>query len=465
MKPGYREIYQRYRQNIHDGLLKPGDRVPSIRVLAQELQVAKKTVEAAYAVLVGEGYLVSRGPQGTQVNPALTVPAQLAQAVPAVTGDDDALLASDEHDGFLRPGLPALDQFPYKKWLLLSARATRAMRPEEMVNPPVAGYAPLRAAIASYLTLSRGVACTADDIFITNGYRGNLLLTVQALLGREGSVAMEDPAYFLGQRLLKTLTPHLNAVPVDNEGLQVDYLQHHHPDARLAIVTPTHHSPLGVSLSLPRKQQLLAWASRHNAWIVEDDYDGEFHFTRNVLPSLKSLDTDDRVVYIGTFSKTIMPSVRIGYLVMPRAARHAFLESGALLTGGQPLLMQKILAAFLTGGEFYTHLRKMRALYQQRRAMAITALHAVYPGVFETPLEDGGMHVVAYLKTATCDEALARLWQQHQLHVSALSPWYRRPDKRYGLIVGYANLRSAEEAAALFTRARHATQTLLDADA
>ncbi|NUW54247.1 PLP-dependent aminotransferase family protein [Cronobacter turicensis] len=465
MKPGYREIYQRYRQNIHDGLLKPGDRVPSIRELAQELQVAKKTVEAAYAVLVGEGYLVSRGPQGTQVNPALTVPAQLAQTAPAVTGDDDALMASDEHDGFLRPGLPSLDQFPYKKWLLLSARATRAMRPEEMVNPPVAGYAPLRAAIASYLTLSRGVACTADDIFITNGYRGNLLLTVQALLGREGSVAMEDPAYFLGQRLLKTLTPHLYAVPVDNEGLQVDYLLRHHPDARLAIVTPTHHSPLGVSLSLPRKQQLLAWASRHNAWIVEDDYDGEFHFTRNVLPSLKSLDTDDRVVYIGTFSKTIMPSVRIGYLVMPRAARHAFLESGALLTGGQPLLMQKILAAFLTGGEFYTHLRKMRALYQQRRAIAITALHAVYPGVFETPLEDGGMHVVAYLKTATCDAALARLWQQHQLHVSALSPWYRRPDKRYGLIVGYANLRSTEEATALFTRARHATQTLLGTDA
>ncbi|CCJ92953.1 Transcriptional regulator, GntR family domain / Aspartate aminotransferase [Cronobacter malonaticus 681] len=362
----------------------------------------------------------------------------------------------------MRPGLPALDRFPYKKWLLLSARATRAMRPEEMVNPPVAGFAPLRAAIASYLTLSRGVVCTADDIFITNGYRGNLLLTVQALLGAGESVAMEDPGYFLGQRLLKTLTPCLHAIPVDTEGLQVDALQHHHPDARLAFVTPTHHSPLGVSLSLPRKQQLLAWASRHNAWIVEDDYDGEFHFTRNVLPSLKSLDTDDRVVYIGTFSKTIMPSVRIGYLVMPRAARHAFLESGALLTGGQPLLIQKILAAFLTGGEFYTHLRKMRTLYQQRRTMAITALHAVYPGVFETPLEDGGMHVVAYLKNATCDEALARLWHQHQLQVSALSPWYRRPDKRYGLIIGYANLRSAEEAVALLTRARAETLALLN---
>ncbi|ELZ9928150.1 PLP-dependent aminotransferase family protein [Cronobacter malonaticus] len=462
MKPGYREIYQRYRQNIHDGLLKPGDRVPSIRVLAQELQVAKKTVEAAYAVLVGEGYLVSRGPQGTQVNPALTVPPRAAETAPVRQCGNHDLLVLNEHEGFLRPALPALDRFPYKKWLLLSARATRAMRPEEMVNPPVAGYAPLRAAIASYLTLSRGVVCTADDIFITNGYRGNLLLTVQALLGAGESVAMEDPGYFLGQRLLKTLTPCLHAIPVDNEGLQVDALQHHHPDARLAFVTPTHHSPLGVSLSLPRKQQLLAWASRHNAWIVEDDYDGEFHFTRNVLPSLKSLDTDDRVVYIGTFSKTIMPSVRIGYLVMPRAARHAFLESGALLTGGQPLLIQKILAAFLTGGEFYTHLRKMRTLYQQRRTMAITALHAVYPGVFETPLEDGGMHVVAYLKNATCDEALARLWHQHQLQVSALSPWYRRPDKRYGLIIGYANLRSAEEAVTLMTRARAETLALLN---
>ncbi|WP_254891515.1 GntR family transcriptional regulator, partial [Cronobacter sakazakii] len=139
MKPGYREIYQRFRQNIHDGLLKPGDRVPSIRVLAQELQVAKKTVEAAYAVLVGEGYLVSRGPQGTLVNPALTVPPRVAEPAPVRPGDNNDLLALNEHEGFLRPGLPSLDQFPYKKWLLLSARATRAMRPEEMVNPPVAG--------------------------------------------------------------------------------------------------------------------------------------------------------------------------------------------------------------------------------------------------------------------------------------------------------------------------------------
>ncbi|EOW6515093.1 PLP-dependent aminotransferase family protein [Cronobacter dublinensis] len=459
MKPGYREIYQRYRQNIHDGVLKPGDRVPSIRMLAQELQVAKKTVEAAYAVLVGEGYLVSRGPQGTCVNPALTPVPRLADNAPAAVHEGGPLAC--ESEGYLRPGIPSLDRFPNKKWLLLCARATRAMRPEEMVNPPVAGYTPLRAAIASYLTISRGVTCTADDIFITSGYRGNLLLTLQALLGPGESVALEEPGYFMGQRLLKTLAPALHPVPVDDEGMQVAHLQRHCPNARLAIVTPSHHSPLGVTLSLPRKQQLLAWASAHNAWIVEDDYDGEFHYTRNVLPSLKSLDTDDRVIYIGTFSKTIMPSVRIGYLVMPRAARQAFLDSGALLCGGQPLLMQKILAAFLSGGDFYTHLKKMRALYARRREIAIRALHAVFPGVFATPLEDGGMHVVAYLTTATCDEALARVWHQHQLQVSALSPWYLLPDKRYGLIIGYTNLRSYDEALALLTRAAADTRALL----
>ncbi|NCH56299.1 PLP-dependent aminotransferase family protein [Cronobacter muytjensii] len=461
MKPGYREIYQRYRQNIRDGVLKPGDRVPSIRLLAQELQVAKKTVEAAYAVLVGEGYLVSRGPQGTCVNPALASVPRPAAPAPALPAGNDGLLTLHEPDGFLRPGIPSLDRFPYKKWLLLCARATRAMRPEEMVNPPIAGFAPLRAAIASYLTISRGVTCTADDIFITSGYRGNLLLTLQALLGHGDRVALEEPGYFVGQRLLKARAPALYPVPVDDEGIQVSHLQRHCPDARLAIVTPSHHSPLGVTLSLPRKQQLLAWASQHNAWIVEDDYDGEFHYTRNVLPSLKSLDTDDRVIYIGTFSKTIMPSVRIGYLVMPRSARQAFLESGALFTGGQPLLMQKILAAFLSGGDFYAHLKKMRALYARRREMAIRALHQVYPGVFATPLEDGGMHVVAYLKTAACDEALARVWQQHQLQVNALSPWYLLPEKRYGLIIGYTNLRSQEEAVALLTRAVADTRALL----
>ena len=461
MKPGYRDIYKRYRQNIHDGVLKPGDRVPSIRVLAQELQVAKKTVEAAYAVLVGEGYLVSRGPRGTCVNPALAIVQRPSQRAPA--SPDDTPLTRHDSEGFLRLGIPSLDSFPYKKWLLLSARTMRAMRPEEMVNPPIAGYAPLRAAIASYLSISRGVVCNADDIFITSGYQGNVLLTLQALVGKQDSVVFEDPGYFVGRRLLNAQAPALHYVPVDNDGIQVDYLQRHHPDARLVIVTPSHHSPLGVTLSLPRKQQLLAFAAKQNAWIVEDDYDGEFHYTRKVLPSLKSLDTGDRVIYIGSFSKTIMPSVRLGYLVMPRAARGAFLESGACFTGGQPLLIQKILAAFLTGGEFYPHLKKMRALYQQRRRMAIEALHAVYPGVFDTPLEDGGMHVVAYLKTATCDEALARAWQQHQLQVSALSSWYVGPRKRYGLIIGYTNLRTVDEAAALMARARADTCALLTA--
>ncbi|CCJ82247.1 Transcriptional regulator, GntR family domain / Aspartate aminotransferase [Cronobacter dublinensis 1210] len=457
MKPGYREIYQRYRQNIHDGVLKPGDRVPSIRLLAQELQVAKKTVEAAYAVLVGEGYLVSRGPQA----PASTRrrPCRASPTTP-LSPSTRAARSLAKAKAICAPGIPSLDRFPNKKWLLLCARATRAMRPEEMVNPPVAGYAPLRAAIASYLTISRGVTCTADDIFITSGYRGNLLLTLQALLGPGESVALEEPGYFMGQRLLKTLAPALHPVPVDDEGMQVAHLQRHCPNARLAIVTPSHHSPLGVTLSLPRKQQLLAWASAHNAWIVEDDYDGEFHYTRNVLPSLKSLDTDDRVIYIGTFSKTIMPSVRIGYLVMPRRRVTPFLDSGALLCGGQPLLMQKILAAFLSGGDFYTHLKKCARSTPGgvRRSARCTRS---FPACLPRRLRMAACMWWRISPRPPADEALARVWHQHQLQVSALSPWYLLPDKRYGLIIGYTNLRSYDEALALLTRAAADTRALL----
>lgn len=179
---GYREIYARYRQNILAGVLKPGDKVPSIRVLAEELNVARKTVEAAYAVLVGEGYLVSRGAKGTCVNPDLVMSAPRPDMTP--DSDDTALnqfLDLRDGAGYLRLGIPALDAFPNKKWLLLAGKAVRSLRPSEMTNPPVMGYTPLREAIASYVNISRGLNCTAEQVFVTSGYRSNLMLILHAL--------------------------------------------------------------------------------------------------------------------------------------------------------------------------------------------------------------------------------------------------------------------------------------------
>ncbi len=280
MKPGYHEIYSRYRDNITRGVLKPGDKVPAIRVLAEELKVARKTVETAYAILTGEGYLVSQGARGTRVNPDLLLPERPAPTEQPTGTLPASLISQRERAGFLRPGIPSLDSFPYKKWLLLAGQATRAMRQEEMLNPPVLGWYPLRQAIASYLNISRGLSCTAGQVLITSGYSGSLRLILDTLASRSDKVVFEDPGYFMGQQLLKRIVPRLHTVPVDRCGMDTEYLLRHHRDARFALVTPSHQSPLAVTLSLPRKQQLLDWASQNEAWIIEDDYDGEFHYTR-----------------------------------------------------------------------------------------------------------------------------------------------------------------------------------------
>ncbi|SLK16174.1 GntR family transcriptional regulator / MocR family aminotransferase [Enterobacter sp. NFR05] len=460
MRLGYRDIYERYRHNILSGLLRPGDKVPSVRVLADELEVARKTVETAYAILVGEGYLVSQGAKGTRVNPDLLVPKKAECPVQAWTADTQLRSMVDVRDreGYFRLGIPALDAFPYKKWLLLSGKAVRAMSAKEMTNPPLMGYPPLREAIARYLSVSRGLTCTAEQVYITGGYRNNLTLILDALAARDDKVVIENPGYIFGQQLLRKKVENLHYAPVDKQGLNVDYLLKYHSDARFVCITPSHHSPLAVTLSLPRKRQLLEWANANNAWIIEDDYDGEFHYTRKVLPALKSIDNEDRVIYMGTFSKTVMPALRISYLVMPRTTLNAFHEAGEITESAQPVLTQKIVANFLAEGHFFRHLKKMRTLYQQRRQMALDALSLVFPDLFDVEVNDGGMHIIAFLRHGTEDVHLAKIWQNAQLKVSPLSEWYNSPEKRYGLIMGYTNIHSSEEAVALLQRVAKETR-------
>jgi len=460
---GYKEIYQRYTQSILAGTLKPGEKVPSIRVLAEDLGVAKKTVEAAYDILIGEGYLVSRGARGTIVNPELFIKKQPAETPQLVLEDKSLKQIIDLRDnkGYFRLGIPSLDEFPYKKWLLLSGKAIRAMRPEEMLNPPIMGHPPLRQAIANYLNISRGLNCKAEQIFITSGYKSSIALILQTLSVQNDKCIFEDPGYFFGQKLLKRIVHNLHYVPVDAQGLNVDYLLQHHHDAKFVITSPAHHSPLAVALSLPRRQQLLQWAVQTKAWVIEDDYDGEFHYTKKVIPALKSQDTDDRVIYVGTFSKTIMPSMRVSYIVMPTELIGKFKETGEIIETSQPLLPQKILTLFLSEGHFFKHLKKMRALYQQRRMMVYSALETVYPGLFAYEHTDGGMHIVVFLKQGVQDVQLAELWNSFNLQVFPLSSWYSQKNKRYGLVIGYTNIQSEQEAIAALSLAYKDTMALL----
>lgn len=448
---GYKDIYNRIRKSIQNGSLKPGDKVTSIRNLSSELKVAKRTIEAAYDMLIGEGYLLTKGQKGTIVNPDLVIRQKNPEKTIQLKDPElISIMKIREQKGLFRLGVPALDQFPYKTWLLISGRVVRKMDPVDLLNPPVTGYLPLREAIANYLNVSRGISCAPEQIIITSGYKHSLALILHTLAKKSDKVVFDDPGYIFGLKLLKRIVDKLYFNPVDSHGLNLDFFKKYNSDAKFVFTAPTHQSPLTVSLSLSRRHQLLEWAELKKSWIIEDDYDGEFHYTKRIIPALKSLDVNDRVIYVGTFSKTIMPSIRTSYIVVPASTVPSFIEASEIFETSQPLLTQKILTSFIQDGHFYKHLKKMRTLYQQRRNFVINALEKTFPKVFRLEATDGGMQLIAYLEKGFDDVGLADLWQKNGLLVYPLSKWFSGKKKKFGLVIGFTNITSEDQALAGF---------------
>ena len=335
-EPIYRQIYWRFRGAISDGLLAPGDRIPAARALAKELGLARGTIDTAYSLLTAEGYLLSRGQAGTVVAPGVSGRKPSARTEHPFNATASA---SIRHKAAVLPfqmALPALDAFPRKIWSQIGARCVRATRIPDMANPSVLGLESLRTAIATYLQVSRGITCSPAQVFITSGYRNTLALIAHTLLKPGDRVLVEDPGYLPTRQLLAHLQIKVAPVPVDQDGMQVAQGVSSAMDARAAVVTPAHQSPLCVSLSLPRRLELLEWASRQQAWIIEDDYDGEYRYVSRPLPALKSLDRDGRVLYAGTFSKVLFPGIRLSYLVVPPAQVERFEHVSETFLGGCP---------------------------------------------------------------------------------------------------------------------------------
>lgn len=452
-EPLYRQVYARFRNAIADQLLKPGDRIPSARALAEQLGVARGTIEAAYSLLSAEGYVETRGQAGTIVTLGLQ---PSAQAAPAVTVATAAVAAPT---GLPQPkplpfqmGLPALDAFPRKLWSRLAARSIRATGHSEMIYPPSAGLASLRSEIATYLQLSRGVACQPAQVFVTAGYRETLQLIATALLKPGDKVWTEDPGYLPTTTLLRQAGVVTVPVPVDEEGMQVAQGLQLAPRARAAIVTPAHQSPLCVSLSLQRRFSLLDWASRAQAWIVEDDYDGEYRYVSRPLPALKSLDRDGRVLYAGTFSKVLFPGIRLAYLVVPESQIDNFAALSQSMFSGSPVLTQSIVSDFIGGGHFARHLQRMRKLYGERRQIAASGLNQVLGKYLRVEPQPGGMHLILHLRGRRSDKALAARMRQNGMFAQTLSQRSVQDHAPAGLLLGFTNIDTDETAAALATR-------------
>ena len=439
--PLSQQIANRLRTAIAGGTLAPGVRLPSARSLAGQLGVARGTVDAAYAILAGEGSLEPRGPAGTIVSKALS-----ARPPPTQRPMPFAARPARMQEAALpfRPGLPALDAVPRKLWSTLSVRAARTLGTGELAYPDPSGHRPLREAIAAYLGVSRGIACTPDQVLVTGGYQGALALAIHVLLRPGDPVWIEDPGYHLARQALEAAGARVVPVRVDREGMRVAAGITSAPRAKLAVVTPTHQCPLGVALAMPRRLALLGWAAEAGAWVLEDDYDSEFRYTGHRLPALKSLDRAGRVLYAGSFSKVLFPGLRLGYLVVPDELAEAFLRAARLLQHGQPALPQRVVAAFMAEGHFARHLRRMRALYGARRKALAEALIATFGDGVSVELQAGGMHLLARFPGAADDGTLARRAALAGLAPTALSSLAVGHDCGQGLLLGFTNVPEAE---------------------
>jgi GntR family transcriptional regulator/MocR family aminotransferase len=430
--PLHDQLYQRIHGAIRAGRLEPGARLPSTRSLSTQLGVARGTIDGVYARLAGEGWLIARRPGGTIVSPNFRPPPDtLAQ--PKSQPSSEPWLP-------LQLGLPALDLFPRKTWTRILARQARQLPIDDMVAPDPMGLPALREAIAAYLAVSRGIACGAHQIVVTHGYQDALNLTVDLVLAMGDTVWIEDPGYGFVQRTLRARSVTIAAAPVDEEGLDVDWARAKAPQARLAIVTPAHQFPLGVTLSPARRRALLAWAAEADRWILEDDYDCEFHYSGHKPAALKAMDVDQRVFYAGSFSKSLLPSLRLGYLVLPPQLVDAGRTAQQLRHRGVAMFEQLAVAELMRQGHFARHLRRMAVCYKARRNALVGALERRFGDRIALTHQAGGLHVLGRFPDLGDDVELARRAMQVGLKPTPLSGQYLASGPDQGLLLSFTNV-------------------------
>jgi len=452
--PMYDQLSEWFRRAILAGQLRPGQRVPSTRSLARELNISRVPVLSAYEQLFAEGYLETFVGAGTCV--AHSIPADSEPAKPVQRASQRSTQSAPrriarrveglrtppqtwaDNQGAFRVGLPAMDHFPASAWAKLVSRHARHAAVGDMVYAGPMGYLPLREAIAEYLATVRAVRCDASQIIITTGSQQGLQLCAHALLEAKDHVWMEDPGYPGARQALHTVGAHIVPVPVDDEGLHVDAATRLSRHARAAYISPSHQFPLGVTMSASRRMQLLNWAARTGAWIIEDDYDSEYRFGGRPLASLQGMDIDDRVIYVGTFSKVMFPALRMGYIVVPKDLVSAFAAVRDALDTFSPTLYQAALTDFIRDGQFARHIRRMRALYLERRMALLNAIDHYMDDKLEVIGTHAGMQLTALLPHGIDDVALSIETAKLGVSTRPLSLCYAKSPKRGGVILGYS---------------------------
>ena len=453
-KPLHRQVYDAYRTAIVDRSVRAGQRVPSTRTLALELGISRIPILTAYAQLGGEGYFESRIGAGTVVSRSLpdqvTFPeARGAQSTKVQTGSRRLSKRCANFSPFenvpWRRGWGAFGvsqvafgHFPFQVWNALVTRHCRNAHAKSLDYGDAMGSKDLREAIAAYLRTARGVRCEAQQIMVVSGSQQALDISARVFFNPGSRVWMEEPGYRLARNVFAINGCQIVPVPVDYSGLDVAAGIKRCRTARAALVTPSHQYPLGVTMSASRRMQLLDWAQNSQSWIIEDDYDSEYRYESRPIASLQGLDVNSRVVYIGTFSKVLFPSLRIGYLVIPSDLIESFLAVRLAMDIGPPYFLQAVLADFIREGHFSRHIRRMRLLYSERRRILIDCIREELGFAADVTGGEAGMHLSVTLKGIRDCEVAERASRQN-LWLVPLSTSYIGKASRHGFILGFGS--------------------------
>ncbi|RKH81140.1 PLP-dependent aminotransferase family protein [Corallococcus sp. AB045] len=462
--PLHEQLFEGIRARILAGALAPGLRLPSSRQLATELDVARSTVLQALDALTAEGYLVAQAGSCTRVAPELPIlsgdrsrePGRPAAARASSSGERGPRLAASARalkptpvgaprlgaaPRAFRPGVPALDLFPTALWARTVSRVHARASTGLLDGGDPSGHAPLREAIATHVSVSRGVRCSPEQVFITAGTQQAFDEVLRLALNRGDSVWVEDPGYPGARRAVLAAGGRPVPIPVDGDGLDVGAGLTRAPRARVALVAPSHQYPLGVTLSLARRMALLRWSERTRSLIIEDDYDSEFRHRGRPLTALQGLDDVGCVVYVGTFSKSMFPGLRLGFLVVPSSLVDIFSAARATSPAPASTLEQAALARFLAEGHFARHLRRMRAAYRERGEALLDALVAEGSGVLAPRPCDTGMQLCASLAAPLSDLRVRDEAARLGVEVAALSDYFLGRRRDAGLVFGFGGVR------------------------
>ncbi len=447
--PVYRQIYDLIRNLILNGTIRSGQRLPSSRELAEKLKVSRTTILQSLDDLFSEGYIEGKTGSGTFVSSK--IPESFINSISANRTTRNKKLVNKkssrlnkyldaeklDYNKFqpFKPGVPDLNNFPFSIWSKLLANVSNELSPKEFGYGSAAGYKPLRIAIANHIRISRSVKCEPEQIIITGGSQQGIDLICRVLLERGNNVGFEDPGYPGARDIIGAAGMNIVPLQMDEEGLSFKDVK---KKCDLIYATPSHQYPLGITMTLNRRLELIDYASSKNIWILEDDYDSEYRYDGHPISSLQGIDEYGCVIYMGTFSKVMFPGLRIGYLVVPENLIESFTAAKLLSDRNSPIFEQAALQKFISDGHFGRHLRKMRILYEQRKKFFYEAVEKHLNKYLNLHKTETGLHTVGWLKNNRSDRKIAKHFFENGVITPPLSSYYIDKGKKTGLVLGYA---------------------------